>query len=73
MTVPPTDPVEALSGPAEITLSDKHVQLLEIGGERMMVIRDPALLQRLDRIAAQLDTTPSLLVARWLNDSLGDA
>jgi hypothetical protein len=62
MDIPPTDPAEALIGPADLVLRDGH-----------LIIRDPDLVQRLSRLAAELDTTPDVLVARWLNRLLGDA
>jgi len=62
MDIPPTDPAQALTGPADLTLSDGHV-----------IIRDPDLVRRLTRLAVELDTTPDELVARWINRLLGDA
>ena len=61
MTVPPTDPVEARSGPADLVIQDGH-----------LIIRDPDLVRRLTRLARQLQTSPEVMVTQWLNTFLRD-
>jgi hypothetical protein len=62
MYEPPTEPAEALTGPADPTLSDGH-----------LIIRDPDLVRRLISLATELETTPTELVERWISQLLGDA